>query len=203
MELPNYLPGREDDGELTPNPSRYLLFQDPLLGLFDRHVPDGSGSYYDGCAQKMAEAAARGGRWAYLFETLEALCRVLEIKADLGVRLKKAYDNRDTAALRRIAGADLPALSDRLTVLYETFRRQWFTENKPFGWEVQTIRLGGLQARVQETVRTVEDYLEGRQTRIPELEEPRLFYDGRAQDETLPLALDQNVWKEIVTASVL
>ena len=203
MELPNYLPGREDDGELTLNPSRYLLFQDPLLGLFDRHVPDGSGSYYDGCAQKMAEAAARGGRWAYLFETLEALCRVLEIKADLGVRLKKAYDNRDTAALRRIAGADLPALSDRLTVLYETFRRQWFTENKPFGWEVQTIRLGGLQARVQETVRTVEDYLEGRQTRIPELEEPRLFYDGRAQDETLPLALDQNVWKEIVTASVL
>ena len=203
MELPNYLPGREDDGDCTWNPSRYLLFQDPLMGLFDRHVPAGAGAYYDGCARKMADAAARGGRWAYLFETLAALCRVLEIKADLGVRLKEAYDARDTAALRQIAGEDLPALDNRLAVLYEAFRRQWFKENKPFGWEVQSIRLGGLQARVREAARTVKDYLEGRQARIPELEGPRLFYDGRAQDESLPLALDQNVWKEIVTANVL
>lgn len=203
MELPNYLPGREDDGDCTLNPSRYLLFQDPLLGLFDRHVPGEADAYYDGCARKMAEAAARGGRWAYLFETLETLCRVLEIKADLGVRLKKAYDTRDTAVLRRIAGEDLPALNDRLTVLYEAFRRQWFTENKPFGWEVQSIRLGGLQARIREAKRTVEDYLKGRLARIPELEEERLFYDGRTESESLPLAIDQNVWKEIVTANIL
>ena len=151
----------------------------------------------------MAEAAARGGRWAYLFESLEALCRVLEIKADLGVRLKKAYDARDIAVLRRIAEEDIPALLSRLDSLYKAFRRQWFAENKPFGWEVQSIRLGGLQARVREAARTLADYLEGRQTCIPELKEERLFYDGRTERESLPLALDQNVWKEIVTANIL
>ena len=56
------------------------------------------------------------------------------------------------------------------------FRRQWLKEFKPYGFEVHTIRLGGLRARIIECKRRIEEYLSGEKTSIPELEEEILPY---------------------------
>lgn len=36
--------------------------------------------------------------YGYIFKTLRTLCEVLSVKYDIGVRTRKAYDGKDTAA---------------------------------------------------------------------------------------------------------
>ena len=88
--------------------SRALLYNDPLLGLFDRHIQEfETENYYKSCSNRLAtvgetvaEAAAQdGAMFAPAFEMMRRLSAVLEMKADFGVRLKEAYDAKDTATL--------------------------------------------------------------------------------------------------------
>ena len=48
--------------------------------------------HFKECAQKLAEAGERAGEYAYIFENLKALSKVLEIKCTIGIELKRAYD---------------------------------------------------------------------------------------------------------------
>ena len=72
-----------------------------------------------------------------------------------------------------IAKDDIPALLQKLDVYYAAYERQWMKENKPFGFEVQNIRLGGLKSRIEYAGRTIERYLSGTLKVIGELEEPQ------------------------------
>ena len=84
-----------------------------------------------------------------------------------------------------------------------TMGKQWFKENRPFGWEVLDIRLGGVKARLESAAQRVTDYLQGRTARIEELEEPRLVLDERENPGYRTLPLSDNNWKNISTACVL
>ena len=44
---------------------------------------------------------------------------------------------------------DYNTLIERIEIFYQAFRKQWFAENKPFGFEVQDMRLGGLIQRTK------------------------------------------------------
>ena len=85
----------------------------------------------------------------------------------------------------------------------KTMRRQWFAENKSFGWEVLDIRLGGVCARLESVQQRVTDYLEGRISCLEELEEERLVLDERINPGYRTLPLSDNNWKLIATASVM
>ena len=64
------------------------------------------------------------------------------------------------------------------------YERQWMRENRPFGFEVQNIRLGGLRSRIEYAGRTIERYLSGALKTIGELEEPQKpFGYSPAQNE--------------------
>ena len=90
LELPDIVPDIADVNDHA-NPSKALLYGDPFLGVFDsavnRHVPIPYGQY----AQMLGEAKKRTGEYAYLFATAQALCHLMEIKAYLGVRTRRAY----------------------------------------------------------------------------------------------------------------
>jgi hypothetical protein len=109
--------------------------------------------------------------WGYLFASLRALCDVLSVKVDLGVRTRKAYQSGDKAALERIVKCDYVLLLERLEGFYNAFERAWSTERKPFGFEVQDIRLGGLIQRIKHCKRTLEKYLSGELNRVEELDQ--------------------------------
>lgn len=94
-------PGDAPDTPGPANPAKYLLYQDVLLGLFDTHVPEERDAPVFAAAAVAMRAAALRNPQTALFETLEKLAAVLACKADLGVRLRRAYQEGDRQALCR------------------------------------------------------------------------------------------------------
>lgn len=203
LDLPNTPPDRGDNP--TANPALYLLFQDALLGLYDRHLlPGRCRAHYTAAAGQLERAARRAkASWRYMFRCSAALCRVLSYKAELGVQLKDAYDRQDREDLTDIAERQIPELLSAVEDWHEEVRRQWLCEYKAFGLEVQDIRYGGLYARIRQAGRTVSAYLRREITAIEELEQPRLYRDCRAENSEAPLGLEQYLWHEIASPNIL
>ena len=164
------------------NKSFFYLYNDVFYGTFDGLLHDGISAQYANVRDRLREVNA--GEYSYLFDTLAALADVLSVKAELGKRIRTAYGKGDKQALRAIAEGDIPALLKKLGAYCAAFERQWMKENKPFGFEAQNIRLGGLKERLAYAKRTLEGYLGGGLDRIAELEEPQQpFGYSPSQDE--------------------
>jgi hypothetical protein len=182
-ETPGTLPdNREFDS--PANPSKFLLWQDILIGLFDKQVAGlDLPLHYTRLEDTLRRHKLGFPAWASLFEVPEKLCAVLKLKSDLGLRLKIAYDERNHAALKKIANDDIPELTQRVAALRHAHRSQWFATYKPFGWEVLDLRYGGVQARLESARARLLDFLEGRVACLEELEAERLTFDGRQRPQ--------------------
>jgi len=189
------------DGFLHPheNPHKYLLFQDVLMGLFDRHVPKGTAEKYRELAETLHTYTRQEMPCSYLFETAQALFSVLALKAELGIRLKAAYDNGNRTFLQEAVSSILPSVIERTEYFRECVEKQWMKENKPFGFEVQDIRIGGLLQRLKTAQRRIEAYISGAVETLPELEEVRLPIADLQSDEFTFF----NNWRHTVSASLL
>lgn len=169
-----------------------------FCGIFDSRVREGvAPAYYAELSKKLAEGESNP-EWGYLFKSIRALCRVLEIKFDLGVKTRKAYKAGDKSALEKIANCDYAELLERLNEFYDFFREFWMTEKKPFGFEVQDIRIGGLKQRVAHCKHRLENYLLGKEKSIPELEEEILEPLGMEGN-----AISYNYYGVLPTAGVI
>ncbi|MEC3884006.1 beta-N-acetylhexosaminidase [Halobacillus sp. HZG1] len=173
-------PGYEE-GELEPaNPSKYLLWQDPFVGLFDKQ---GEGlplnTYYGDLHRQLEEAKKKVGTWSWILEVPGQICAVLSLKSELNHQLKTAYEEKDSLALQQMKEQLLPNLFLEVERLRDIHYEQWMKVNKPFGWEVLDIRYGGLMARIRTAIRRLSDYLRGHIPDLPELEEARLPFSSR------------------------
>ena len=56
-------------------------------------------------------------------------------------------------------------------------------EFKRSGYEVLDLRLGGISARVEHAIGQIKDYLEGEITEIEEMEETRLSFNNKSEEE--------------------
>lgn len=203
LDLPNLLPGNDAPGECSVNPSKYLLFQDILCGLFDRHVEIGKyNSFFAASAATALSSEKSNPQWVYLFETNACLCSVLEIKCDIGLRIQKAYAGKELDAMREISRNELPELLARVEKLHEAMRRQWFNENKIFGFDVQDIRFGALKERIHAAKMRIDSYVSGEIDCLEELQVERLDYMCRKNADACP-HISVNLWSEIVTPNVI
>lgn len=193
------LPGTPNglDTEIC-NAEKYLLYQDCFMGLLDMNVAAGTGAQYAACADRLA-SGVQNRTWGYLFATQKALCEVLSLKAELGIRTHQVYASRDRQALAALL-TDYQAVEERLDAFYRALRRQWFLENKPHGFDVQDIRLGGLLQRVRSCKERLQALCDGEIDRIEELEEIQLemFGHGTARHEA-PACF--SAWKRNVTVN--
>ncbi len=169
-ELPNYPHG----GEYCM--ARALLYNDPLQGLFDRHV-DGldTNAFYKDVYKKLEGLGE--GFYAPAFETVRALTDLLIDKADFGVRLKRAYDEGDRETLVGMI-EECDRMIEKIERLRVSHRASWMTYNKPFGWEIHDIRYGGMKNRFDTVKYRVKAYLDGEIENLEELEAERLRFDG-------------------------
>lgn len=224
LDLSNPLPERE--GRVN-NAGKFLLYNDVLLGVFDPLAKQLSNGYYEDAAKQLAngyyedaakqlsngyyedaakqlEQAVRdssGSSLCYVLKTQASLCRVLQDKANLGMVIRAAYGAGDREKLREIAEEAIPQLLEKLDRFYQDFRKQWMSENKAFGFEVQSLRIGGLRQRILEVQQRMEEYLSGEITEVDELEKPVLpFAYCEGADVT---TLDYNRWNYIVTTAVI
>lgn len=158
------------------NPEKYMLYNDCFLGQFDSTVRENDAKTYADCAVKLKKLE-NNPEYGYIFKTLRTLCEVLSVKFDIGIRTRKAYEGKNTAALKNII-ADYDRLLVLIDAFYVAFREQWEKENKPNGFEVQDIRIGGLRLRVQHLKERLEAFAEGKIPSLPELEETILDFYG-------------------------
>jgi hypothetical protein len=175
------------DAGLKANPSRYLLFNDPLLGLLDKHVKQldiDVRAYYKELKRWFNTNADGQGLFTEALLYYKALLDVLILKADFGVRLKAAYDKRDQAGLQQ-SRQDAHDLIERFGKLRQAHRQSWLFYNKPFGFEMFDMMYGALAARFDTVVYRLDQLRNDPQASIAELEEERLWFDCR-EDESLP-----------------
>ena len=189
------------DPAVHGNASKFLLYNDPLLGTYDSLVPEDVEAFYAQAARELARVESIAGEYAGLFRTQKTLSMLLEKKAALGRNIKRAYDSGDREQLRQITEYEIPQLLERLDTFADALVEQWMAENKAFGFEVQDLRLGGLRRRVQQTEKRLRDYLNGATERIEELEGERLpfAYFDNSSIETL----NYNLWAVNATPAVL
>ena len=189
------------DGSNTSNPTKYLLYNDLFIGLMDTYYKEGATKEFAKMARKLAPLT-KDETYGYLFETQCALCKVLALKADMGLRIRKAYKDNDKEELKVII-KDLKKLSKLLKKFYIAFRNQWMIENKPHGFDVQDVRLGGLMNRVEHCAETLQGYVDGKLDKVLELEEELLdYYCGEKVLRENGYAY-LNMYKHNVTANVL
>ena len=168
------------------NPCRYLMWQDVMMGLFDKNVEGiPLSQHYSGLAEKFAVAARRNGKYNFVFSFLNRVSLVLAIKGEIGRSIHRAYLAGDLAALKNIGVTELPELARRVSDLKEYHRSLWFSINQPFGWEVLDIRYGGLLMRINTASERIAGYLGGSVKRLDELEEKQLLFNGSPGAEDL------------------
>ncbi len=161
--------------------TRGLLYNDPLFGLADAHIPEGADlrAHYADLKEKIAAIADKQGFMAPSFQTLSDLASVLENKADFGLRLTKAYKENDREALSALL-SECDTLIEKIHVLHESHRASFHFYNTPFGFELHDARYGGLTSRFATAKMRIADYLSGKIKAIEELEQPRLPLRGKA-----------------------
>lgn len=194
------------ENENADNPSKWLLYQDVLLGLFDGQIEGMQpGAHYAALEAKLADCLKRRGdkpafaaQLAQVFEFYRCLAELLAQKAELGLALRAAYHQADRDAMTdcRHRIRDCAGLCAALRAARETV---WFSECRPFGWEVLDIRFSGLEARLESAARRVELWLDGCADRLDELEQPVLPYDV---DKARPKhrLCRANLWQNIISA---
>lgn len=203
LDYPNLTPDNPSPGRVSVGPAKYLLYQDILLGIYDAHIDEITyPEHFRTYASRLKDGAARAGEYAYIFNTLSALCNVLETKCDLGIQLKQAYDKKDSEGLRAGIEKCYETL-ERIQQFHEAVQIQWHIENKSFGFEVIDLRLGGLKERVKRAANKVEKYLSGEVPEIEELTVERLLLDERENPPYRTLPLYHNNWADMVSASVI
>lgn len=178
-------PGVAEGSVEQTNPSKFLLWQDALLGVFDKHIEGLEvNAYYEQLAEKFASAREETTNLDIFFEVPEKLCRVLALKAELGLKLKAAYDNKDEEELNVLANVQIPEVITRVRALRQAHRKQWMQTRKAFGWEVIDIRYGGLVNRLESAMDRVNDYIQNDIEAIEELAQERLYYGGNIEEST-------------------
>ena len=149
---------------------KMALYNDYFCGICDVRLLEGQREYIKGVAEEWHGYAKKYRKWAFLFESAACLADVLAIKYDLGILTRAAYKAGDKEALRRLANEDYATVKKRIDRYAAAFEKQWMTENKSFGFEVQHARLGGLILRTDACRRRLLDYVNGKIDKIEELE---------------------------------
>lgn len=181
---------------------KYFLYNDCFMGLFDSIMQEDYQTIFADTAEKLSkhnQKADRDTRFDVLFEAMEKLFRANAIKSTLGLRTRAAYASSDKQELADLISA-YDETVDAVREFYDAYEKLWMWENKPHGFDVQDVRLGGLITRIIHCRKRLKQYLDGEIDKIEELEEPLLDINCRNDNKEL---VGYNNWDKTVTSNVL
>ena len=167
------------------NPSKYMLYSDYFNDFIDYTVKEGAGERYVDFAKQLHATAKKSRKYGYVFDSAAKLCDVMAIKYELGLRTRKAYEAGDKAELERLAKNEYVKVEKLIRVFARAFEKQWFTDNKPHGFDIQDQRIGALLYRTDACRRRILDYVSGKIERIEELDEALLPFREAEQSTSL------------------
>lgn len=150
--------------------AKELMYSDTFLGKYDSTIVGDETQYFVDMEKKFRRAKNRSQNYSYIFASYEKLCKALKIKYDLGFRTRNAYKKGDKEELKLIV-KDFDKAIKYIEEFIVYFRKMWFTDSKPHGFDVQDIRLGGVIQRLKANKQRLIEYVNGEVSSIPELEE--------------------------------
>ena len=157
------------------NASRFMMFNDPLCGILDKHIEGvDTRAYYSRLKAERKERRACDDFFAPVFEFSDAIINALELKADFGVRLKKYYDAKNKTELKRLYEESFEA-EKRIKELCEVHRKLWMYYNKPFGFEIYDMYYGAIISRFATLRYQLDSWFEDETYEIEELAQDRLY----------------------------
>lgn len=168
LERPNLL--NDSKNYLPHNPSKYLLYEDVLMGSTYYKVSRNYKNRYASHSKALKSLSKRNVPFSYLFETLYHLSKVLEVKSTLTIEIYEAYKAKNTHQMTKCIHT-LSVVIKRVESLFKHFEIQWHKESKPQGFEVHTHRFGGLLLRLKSVRKLLTDWLLQPNSLIDVLEE--------------------------------
>ena len=179
LDAPNKINfGQEDQGVDEVNPPFYIIADDPLLGIMEKHIPPHAEEYYIKCADRLSALSKRKSKFANIFKFESIMCRAVAAKASLSKDIKICYDQKDRKGMGEIARS-IPAIISKIQKFHDAYREYWTSYNKRYGFELFDARFGGVIARLKFVQKLLADYASGKTDYIEELEEDRLpVYEG-------------------------
>ena len=160
-----------------------------MTDFLDYTVKEGAGEKYIEYAKQLHATAKKSRKYGYVFDTAAKLCDVMAIKYELGLKTRNAYEAGDKAELLRLAKNEYVQVEKLIKVFGRAFERQWFTDNKPHGFDVQDHRLGALIYRTDACRRRILDYTSGKIDRIEELDEALLPFRNKEESTNVNKAM--------------
>ena len=154
---------------------KYLLYNDPFLGVCDSTLSRNENAYYAQAADTLA-AYADHPEYGRCFRVLSQLARVLSRKAELGIRTRALYQAGDQPGMQQMIADYEQCILDAEAFL-RVFRDAWMAENKPQGFEIQEVRIGGTIQRLRSCQERLKAWCQ-HGTLIPELAEQNLDLEG-------------------------
>ena len=178
---------------------KYLLYNDPFLGVCDSTLAGDEDDHYRQVAEALA-CYSDHPAYGHIFRCLSQLAAVLSRKACMGIRTRQLYQNADKAGMAQML-EDYDLCIRDLEAFLPLFQKVWMSENKPYGFELQELRLGGLLQRLRSCRQRLQDWCDN-DTAIPELAEENLDLQGGGT-EFAQQHFRYPHWKNAIAPSVL
>lgn len=202
LDLTMLTPDNPSPGAQSVNPPKYIFYQDILMGLFDKHINEATyKEHFYNCMNTFDRMRTRNGEFNYIFETQYQLSKILEVKCNAGIAIRRAYKEKDRRTLELYAGQLLPQLIEDIEEFNQIFRKQWLKENKVYGLDVIDLRIGGMLQRIRVATDRLREYLNGAIPVIDELEQEILCFEG--DNSSAPGSLCVSCWHEMVTPCIV
>ena len=188
--------------EFILNPSKYMLYNDPFMGICDCTVVEGESIIYKKYAKMYEGLKKKMPEYSYICESYKALCEVLVHKYELGIKTRKYYQEGNKQLLESLI-KEYSLSIKYVKKFIKAFRNLWYTENKPHGFDVQEIRLGGVLLRLESCKERLIQYINGQISKIDELEEDVLDLDGVSGKNHRKVTEGINGYQFNVTANII
>ena len=179
ISLLNSVPGMVSYCYDPCNACKFLLYQDPLIQLFEADTEGLELSRHFGAlVQKYAQYAHENPEYALLFDFYTALAHALALKCVWHEQAGGIVRRGDREAASALADG-VPATVEALDTLRVLWRKLWESTNKPNGFEILEVRLGGVAARMSTACEKMRAFADGEVETIPELLEKSLVTKRR------------------------
>lgn len=178
-------PAGDNRGDVK-NPARYFLYNDPIAGLLDKHAEGlNLSEFYGKVLENYKNRGPKEGLFYEAFEFYRAVISVLELKADFGLKIKEAYDNKDMNKLKQLYDLSIE-IECRVKNLKNVHRKSWLYYNKANGFEIFDMIYGALESRFQTLRFQLDELFADENYVIDELKEERLPFVSIPEESETP-----------------
>ncbi|MGI5959030.1 MAG: family 20 glycosylhydrolase [Massiliimalia sp.] len=186
FDHPPFQAEQDQDLEGVTGLCKRILFEDPLIPLFEKDLEGKNlSAYYQDLFTEYAKYAEQEGELKLLYAFYRELANTLyhkcvwREKAAITVRKRNL---EQAAMLSEYARTVIAAYES----LRKVWRELWFSVSKPYGFEIIDLRMGGQAARFESAAARMGQFAQGDIPDIEELSEEKLpFCDNRCQWEAL------------------